>query len=77
MNWLDELDELLNKTPIEELEEKWAKYNEFDFGPDLVSFIHSSMEFSFDQIFHEGQEIFCQAVKDGYSLNNDEFALAA
>ena len=49
MSWLEELDALLNKSSAEELEKLWAKYDEFDCGPEVEFFINSSMEFFYYQ----------------------------
>ncbi len=77
MNWLDELDAVLNRTSSEELERKWAKYKEFEVGPELESFVISSMEFCYGQFLDDAPSVTCQDSGRDYSFDNTEYALAA
>lgn len=77
MNWLDELDVILNRTSSQELERRWAKYEEFEFGPELESFVISSMEFCYGQFLDDVQSVICQDSSKDYSFDNTEYALAA
>lgn len=77
MNWLDELDAILNRTSSQELERRWAKYEAFEVGPELESFVRSSMEFCYGQFLNDAQSVICQDSSKDYSFENTEFALAA
>lgn len=77
MSWLEELDALLNKSSAEELEKLWAKYDEFDCGPEVEDFINSSMEFFYYQKLEGVMDNICQPGIEEYTNSNDRYALAA
>jgi len=45
MSWIDELETVLNNSTKEEFEKMWAKYNDFDCGPELDCFVGSSLQY--------------------------------
>ena len=77
MSWIDELETVLNNSTKEEFEKMWAKYNDFDFGPELDCFISSSLQYYNGMIIDNYQAVEYQSNKDEYSGKNNDYALAA
>lgn len=77
MSWIDELESVLNNSTKEEFEKMWAKYNDFDFGPELDCFISSSLQYYNGMIIDNYQAVEYQTEKDEYSGRNNDYALAA
>jgi hypothetical protein len=55
----------------------WAKYNDFDCGPELDCFVGSSLQYYYGMSIDSYQAVEYQASKDEYSGKNNDFALAA
>ena len=78
MSWIDELETVLNNSTKEEFEKMWAKYNDFDCGPELDCFVSSSLQYYYYGVSIENyQAVEYQANKDEYSGKNNDYALAA
>lgn len=77
MSWIDELESVLNNSTKEEFEKMWAKYNDFNFGPELDCFISSSLQYYNGMIIDNYQAVEYQTEKDEYSGRNNDYALAA
>ena len=77
MSWIDELETVLNNSTKEEFEKMWAKYNDFNCGPELDSFISSSLQYYYGMNIDNYQDVEYQSNKDEYSGKNNYYALAA
>jgi hypothetical protein len=55
----------------------WAKYNDFNCGPELDSFISSSLQYYYGMNIDNYQDVEYQSNKDEYSGKNNDYALAA
>jgi hypothetical protein len=77
MSWIDELETVLNNSTKEEFEKMWAKYNDFDFGPELDCFVGSSLQYYYGMSIENYQTLEYQNDKDEYSGKNNDYALAA
>lgn len=77
MGWIDELETVLNNSTKEEFEKMWAKYNNFDCGPELDFFVSSSLQYYYIESNDNCQAVEYQSCKEEYSSNNNDYALAA
>ena len=77
MSWIDELETVLNNSTKEEFEKMWAKYNDFDFGPELDCFVSSSLHYYCGISIENYQAVEYKTDKDEYSGKNNDYALAA
>ena len=77
MSWIDELETVLNNSTKEEFEKMWAKYNDFDCGPELNRFVSSSLQYYYGMSIDNYQPVEYQTSKDEYSGKNNDYALAA
>jgi hypothetical protein len=77
MSWIDELETVLNNSTKEEFEKMWAKYNDFNCGPELDCFVSSSLQYYYGMNIDNYQDVEYQSNKDEYSGKNNDYALAA
>ena len=77
MSWIDELETILNNSTKEEFDKMWAKYNDFDFGPELDCFVSSSLQYYYGISIENYQTLEYHTGQDEYSGKNNDYALAA
>ncbi len=77
MDWLEELNTLLNPESSGEFEKRWAKYKDYEFGLEIEDIFNSSIGYSLYPYPIDSQDICYQTEKVNYSQRNNNYALAA